>query len=198
MKRETDEQWQALENLWREQPAAAPVPDEIRRRVRRQEWRMRIGAALEWLAAIALCTYAILFAATKWDTAGFFWALVVFALVAWAVSFSVANRRGLWCPPEESTQAYIDLALLRIDRNYRAIRFAWLLYAAELAIFAGWELLGKFGLIEPSFSFVSLNGLFTILAVTGLLGGWSLAVWLRSKREREIFGELQQKSENFL
>ncbi|SHF20995.1 hypothetical protein SAMN04487965_1636 [Microbulbifer donghaiensis] len=198
MKSAKEEQWQTLENLWRRQPAEAPIPDEMRRRVRRQERRMRIGAVLEWLVAIALCTYAIWFAVENRNTNGVLWLLVVFALVAWAVGFSTANRRGLWCPPEESAQAYIELALLRIERHRQAIRFAWLLYAVELAIFAGWELLARFDVIEASFSFVSVRALATILGVTAVLGGWSLFVWLRCKRERRVFSELQQNSENFL
>lgn len=190
----TDRDWQALQELWRAQPAETPVPAEVRRRVKRQERYLRLGAAAEWLVAVGLCTYAIVIAARDWAPADIFWALVVLVLVGWALSFSLTNRRDLYCPPEESTRAYIDLALLRIARKRSAVRFAWLLYAIELAIFLSWELLALWGWLEPILTPASTPTLLAIATVTLVLAGWSLFVWLRSARDLRLFTELQKQS----
>lgn len=194
----TERDWQALQELWRKQPVETPIPAEIRRRVQRQERRLRIGAALEWLVAVGLCTYAITFAARDWAPADIFWALVALVLVGWALSFSIANRRDLWCPPEESTSAYIDLALLRIERKRSAIRFAWLLYAVELSIFLLWELLSQFGWLKPLFTADSGRALLMVGAATLVLGGWSLFAWLGSARQLRLFKELQKQNVSFV
>lgn len=189
------EQWQALEKLWQEQPREQPASGKLRNLVRRQALKLRINAGLEWSMAGAFVGYALYIVSRELTPTNMVWALIVVALVVWALRFSVGNRRGLWNPVNESTQAYLSLALERLQRKRAAIRFAWLLYATELVIFAVWHLLAEAGLVDPLFNLVSLRALVIFLLVTAVLGIWSLVVLIRVRRDMRQFEIIQQESE---
>ena len=195
MREPDNDQWQALEKLWQEQPQEQAAPEKLRHLVRRQALRLRITAVLEWTMAVALVGYALYILSLGFTPSNMVWALIILALLVWALRFSLGNRRGLWNPVDESTQAYLSLAEERLQRKRAAIRFAWILYGTELAIFAGWHLLAEAGWVDPLFNLFSLRALMTFFLVTVVLGTWSLVVLLRVRREIRQFEIIRRESE---
>ncbi|WP_237057355.1 hypothetical protein [Microbulbifer sediminum] len=188
--RDPADDWSGLENLWQEQVRPVPAGTEIIRHVRRQERRLRINAGLEWLVAIALVTFALVRLFSAASTENILLATVILLLVVWALNFSITNRRGLMEPHGESVQAYMDLALLRLQRRRRGVRFAWLLYAVEISIFILWELAERFGAIDTGFNLLSPSALVTVLAITAVMVAWSLFVWRQTGREKRVIHSL--------
>ncbi|WP_334079341.1 hypothetical protein, partial [Microbulbifer sp. M83] len=150
----------------------------------------RINAGLEWLVAIALVTFALVRLFSAASTENILLATLILLLVVWALNFSIANRRGLMEPHGESVQAYMDLALLRLQRRRRGVRFAWLLYAVEISIFILWELAERFGGIDTGFNLLSPSALVTVLAITAVMVAWSLLVWRQTGREKRVIESL--------
>lgn len=183
--------WAGLENLWQEQAGSIPAA-EIFQRVRRQERWLRINIVLEWLVAIALVTFALVRLFSDVSTENILLATVILLLVVWALNFSITNRRGLMQPRGESVQAYTDLAVLRLERRRRGVRFAWLLYLVELSIFILWDMAERFGVINTGFNLLSPSALLTVVAVTLVMVGWSLFVWHQTGGEKRVIQSLGQ------
>jgi hypothetical protein len=193
MRKDSELDWEKLERSWRAQPTAVPVPAALLRRVRRQEWRLRLGAAADWLGAAAFAGFALYLIAMRFSAFNLFWGLVLLSLAAWALVFSVGNRRGLWSPLGESAREYLDLALLRVARRRRALIFMWLLFAVELVIFALWELLALSGWLPWRVSSFGprLYGLLGIALAVMLV--WSGCVMLRVRREARHLEKLRRE-----
>ncbi|MFV8783407.1 hypothetical protein ACNKU7_13410 [Microbulbifer sp. SA54] len=182
---------QDLANLWRQAPVTVPVPDVIRTNIRQQERRMRLFALLEWMGAVVVGVGGIYLMLNSSVSDAPWRALLVVALLTWAMAFSVSNRRGVWDPLEESTRGYLDLARLRLARKRRMLRFAWILFIAELGIFAVWQWLSRFGWLEPIFVG---EAIFTVswVSVFALgMGIWSLWYWRRIKSSEQQIAEWQ-------
>ncbi|MEW5249525.1 hypothetical protein [Microbulbifer discodermiae] len=187
--------WRQLEALWQQQPVALPVPEELRKLVKRQALRLRVFAGLEWCMAALLAVYALYSLGQGMTLSNLAWSLILVGLVAWALRFSIGNRRGIWHPLEESTQAYLALARERLQRKRAAIRFAWILFATELAIFALWQLLAAFGWLDPLFNLFSWRAPLTIGVIAGILGAWSWLTSARIRRETLVFEQIQHNQE---
>ncbi|WP_153039104.1 hypothetical protein [Microbulbifer sp. Q7] len=182
-----DDGLQELASLWRQSPVEVPVPTAIRAQVVRQERRMRWYAWFEWIASLVVGVggvYLILHSEAgdaPWR------ALLVVVLLAWAMAFSVANRRGVWEPLEESVGGYLDLARLRLVRKRRMLRFTWLFFIAELGIFAVWQWLSGYGWLEPIFAGDGRFAMTWITVFALAMGFWSAWYWHRIKSsERQI------------
>lgn len=186
--------WDSIAGLWRQQPAVPPVPAAVIARVRRQERWLRVGMVTEWLVAAALCGFALTGLIKRPDSTSALIALLVFALVVWALVFSIRNRKGLWQPLEETTSAYRALVELRLERRQKAIRFAWLLYAVELLLFLAWEVLALLDWLETGLGLFSVRAALTIMLVTAVLACWSGLVWWHCRREKLTLSNLYQKN----
>ena len=190
-----DDGLESLAQLWQQAPVAVPVPAVIREQVRRQERRMRLFALLEWAGSIVVGVGGLYLMLNSGLSDAPWRALLVVVLLTLAMAFSVSNRRGLWEPLEESTRGYLDLARLRLVRKRRMLRFAWLLFAAELGIFAVWQWLSRFGWLEPIFVGDSNQAISWILAFALGMGGWSLWYWRQIKGSEQQIARWQR--ENF-
>lgn len=187
------QEWDSIAALWQQQPAAELVPDAIMTRVRRQDRWLRMGLVLEWIVAASLCGFVLIALIQKPDTTRILIALLVCALVVWALVFSVGNRKGLWRPLEETTSAYLALIELRVERQLRAIRFAWLLYMVEMLIFLTWELFAYLEWLEQGLGLFSVRAGLTIVLVTGALVLWSAVVFWRCRKEKLTISELLKR-----
>lgn len=187
------QEWDSIAALWQQQPAAELVPDAIMTRVRRQDRWLRMGLVLEWIVAASLCGFVLIALIQKPDTTRILIALLVCALVVWALVFSVGNRKGLWRPLEETTSAYLALIELRVERQLRAIRFAWLLYMVEMLIFLTWELFAYLEWLEQGLGLFSVRAGLTIVLVTGALVLWSAVVFWRCRKETLTISELLKR-----
>ncbi|WP_160152182.1 hypothetical protein [Microbulbifer sp. ALW1] len=193
-----DDGLQALANLWQQAPVAATVPEVIRAQVARQERRIRWYAWFEWIASIVVGVAGVYLMLNSEAGDAPWRALLIVVLLAWAMAFSVSNRRGLWEPLEESVRGYLDLARLRLVRKRRMLRFAWLFFIAELGIFAVWQWMSNYGWLEPIFAGDSKFTISGLLVFTLGMGVWSLWYWRRIKSgERQIAEwQCENQSEN--
>ncbi|MCA0893164.1 hypothetical protein [Microbulbifer agarilyticus] len=189
-----NDELQALAEVWQQATIAPPVPDAIRSRIRREERKMRLYALLEWSLAILVGFVGIYLILASEVRDAPWRALLVLVLLVGAMAFSVSNRRGLSAPLEETTQAYLERARLRLVRKRRTLQFAWLLFVAELVILLLWQWLSQFGWLEPIFgqnstASISLLGIFTLAMAV-----WSLWYWRRIQRGAQQIDRWQREN----
>ncbi|WP_226703711.1 hypothetical protein [Microbulbifer elongatus] len=185
---------QELANLWHKAPITLPVPEAIRAQVGKQERRMRLYAWLEWIASIVVGIGGV-YLMLRSDVSDAPWrALLVVVLLAWAMAFSVSNRRGVWEPLEESVRGYLDLARLRLVRKRRMLRFTWLFFIAELGIFAVWQWLSRFEWLEPIFEGDGWFAITWISAFALAMSVWSAWYWRRIKSGEQQIEKWQREN----
>ncbi|WP_406828759.1 hypothetical protein [Microbulbifer sp. ARAS458-1] len=185
---------QDLANLWQQAPVAAPVPEAIRAHVGRQERRMRWYAWFEWGTSLVVGVGGV-YLVLRSEAGDALWrALLVVVLLAFAMAFSVVNRRGVWEPLEESVRGYLDLARLRLVRKRRMLIFAWLFFIAELGIFAVWQWLSAYGWLEPVFADSGRFALTWISVFSLAMGIWSFWYWRRIKSSEQQIAKWQQEN----
>lgn len=136
---ETLNEWSALVERWREDERPALLAS-LRHRIAAQRRRMWWCVAAEVsvsVAYVAVVTWALWSIPGAW--ARLFAADVALLLVA-AWAFALWNRRGTWRPLGETTESYLALSRLRCRRRLQAIRFGWVLLAAQVTTVAAWVL----------------------------------------------------------
>lgn len=166
--------WDFLEGLWGDAPVSASVPADLRARVHREEWRLRLWAVAEWLVAAGFMAWGIIELATFTDDAGFLRGFLLVWLTCVALGFSLRVRRNLWIPAECSTRAYFDLSEARIRAGWRTLRFAWLLFGFQVLLFLGIEIASRLGLVAFDW-----RGDLVLLCAFIALFGLGLALWSR-------------------
>jgi hypothetical protein len=127
---------------WREdwaQGGAAPDARPLAGRLRRERRRMVLAAAAEAALTLAACggiAAALAHTPRGLDAA---WGLAVLLMLAgsWAVA-AWQRRSDASLPLGDATADFVALARRRCRRQLRAVRFAWLLAALELAFFVPW------------------------------------------------------------
>lgn len=190
-------EWDFLEGLWQRAPVESTVPVAIRSRVRRQEWRMRIAAAGEWLTAGFFVALVVWRFTVDQSAATALWGFLVLWFTGWLLSVSVSNRRGLWLPAAETARDYLKLARRRIASQYRSLRIAWFAYAAQLGVLVAWESAYRIGLAPPMFADRWLQGLAALALFTAAFAAWT---WMRRRRlarETRALDALEQESGSY-
>ncbi len=129
-------EWRAA---WRDAaPEAPPIPDDLRRIVRRGDRRLVLVTLGEVLLTVASIAVAIVFVRAEPNAPRIVWAAAVFALFAATWTFAIVNRRGTWRANGESVRSFVELARERCERKLRALRFVVALLAVEVLFLAGW------------------------------------------------------------
>jgi hypothetical protein len=156
---------------------AAEVRDAIRRRVKRQSFKMALYAAGEMVFGLSMLAFVIYSAAVR--PAPFHLAAMggLALLILWALAYSLWSLRGTWRPSAETTAAFLNLSILRCQRRLGAVRAGWWLLALELAILIPWlfESLGAGPLAY------GLLAVLTVLVTAFLIG-----------TKRQVLGDLQE------
>ncbi|WP_444911753.1 hypothetical protein [Microbulbifer sp. PAAF003] len=189
---DTEKQWLELESIWKGQQTSAEIPITVLNWVRRQERRMRLVVAFEYLFAIAGVIYLLgVILAKNYPDTMYRVAFVIATLVS-AIVFSIVNRRGLWAPLEESAKAYVELGLLRLRRKRREVYFSWLFLVLQIFIISLWEL-SRFlrGAAEPLVrnpqeALIVLSGLVVALAL------YSFYIYRRTEKEERVLTSFQE------
>ncbi|WP_299944794.1 hypothetical protein [uncultured Microbulbifer sp.] len=195
---DSDNQWQALQGLWRQQPVQTVIPAAILHWVRRQERRMRLVMLSEWLFGVAMGFYAVTTILAKDRPDNALWLVFVLSMLALAMGVSLVNRRGLWVPLEESARAYVDLALLRLRRKRREVLFCWLFLLVQTVIILGWHLASLYGESPAPLIHDPHKAMLTLLGLTGFMVIYSLYVYRRTAHEKAALEGLQNKYLNSL
>ncbi|WHI45090.1 hypothetical protein ACJJIW_07355 [Microbulbifer sp. JMSA004] len=189
---DTEKQWLELESIWKGQQTSAEIPTTVLNWVRRQERRMRLAVAFEYLLAIAGAIYllGVILAKNYPDT--MYRVAFAIATLVLAIVFSIVNRRGLWAPLEESAKAYVELGLLRLRRKRREVYFSWLFLVLQIFIISMWEL-SRFlrGGVEPLVrnpqeALIVLSGLVVALAL------YSFYIYRRTEKEERVLTSFQE------
>jgi hypothetical protein len=95
---------------------------------------MTLGMVAEHRVAALLVSVAVWKLATNDGLDAFVWGSAILWFTAMALHFSANNRRAACGNRPLSRRAPIfDLALERLRRREAAVRFAWLLYALQVA-----------------------------------------------------------------
>jgi multisubunit Na+/H+ antiporter MnhB subunit len=176
-------EWTDLVRVWQQ---ATPEEDgsdarDLRRRVVAQSRRMSLMLALDYaFGATITCLVAWKLATDKGlDT--FVWGFAVLWFTGMALQFTSDNRKGTWIPAAESTVAYLDLALERVRRREKLLRFAWALLGLQVLFLLAWY---------PATWFLWPLETWPLLERTPVLLGWialvtvALALWTRVARSR--------------
>lgn len=176
-------EWTDLLAIWQQ---SGPEEDGsgvqgLRRRVFAESRRMSLVLFAEYaIGAFITCFVAWKLATDKGlDT--FVWGFAMLWFTAMALQFTSANRRGLWIPAAESTVAYLDLALERVTRREKSLRFAWLLLGLQVLFLVGWY---------PATWFLWPQQTWPLIERTPALLGWialvvlALVVWTAIARSR--------------
>jgi hypothetical protein len=176
-------EWTDLVRVW-QQPAPADSDsgtDRIRRRVVAESRRMSLMLFAEYaIGAFITCFVAWKLATDKGlDT--FVWGFAMLWFTGMALQFTSTNRQGLWIPAAESTIAYLDLALERLQRRQKSLRFAWSLLGLQVLFLVAWY---------PATWFLWPQETWPLIEHTPALLGWlalvimALAGWTAVTRSR--------------
>lgn len=191
-KTEREADWEPLMECWRRLPDSVPAPPVLLAHVRRREFRLQLAAVMDWLAAAFAVGVVVYMLLCQFSAYQLFWGLVILALVAWAMVFSINNRRDLWSPADGSVQAYMRLSLLRLERRRRTLRFMWILFAVELVIIALWQLAAIAGWLPWSMSVFPLRMLGVLAVALAIMLVWTWIAFARIRREAQELAGLQR------
>ena len=177
-------EWIELVAVWNTDGPAAHV-EALRQRVEAERRRMIVGVAVEIAVTVLFAgaaTYATLRFPGNWSRLV---AIDIAAITIGVWTFVLWNRRGIWRPLGESTEAFLRLARLRCLRKLQAIRFSVALIVAQLLAVAVWVWWGpQQSPLAPSLSVRAIPAIVVVLFVVAL-------TWSR-RRVRQELTELDQ------
>ena len=116
--------------------------DMLRARVDRERRRMVRTIVAELVLTIVVvvaAVYALFQFPSDW-TRLFTLNLGMMLVTMWGFAFW--NRRGLWHPLGETTDAFVRLARLRCRRKLQALGFATAVFGAQLLVVGAWRVWG--------------------------------------------------------
>jgi hypothetical protein len=176
-------EWTDLVTVWQQSAHQDDGTEAgaIRRRVAAQSRRMSLMLFAEYaIGAFITCFVAWKLATNKGlDT--FVWGFAMLWFTGMALQFTSTNRQGLWIPATESVVAYLDLALERLQRRRKSLRFAWLLLGLQVLFLIAWY---------PATWFLWPQATWPLIERTPALLGWlalvimALAGWTTVARSR--------------
>ena len=191
----THTEWTDLMRIWQQDVDDGDDMRGLRQRVRAESRRLSLTLFTEYaVGTIITCLVAWKLATDKGpDT--FVWGFAMLWFTGMALQFTSDNRRGMWAPSAESMRAYLDLALERLSRRERSLRFAWLLYGLQVVFLAAWYPATWFLWPEQTWSLIGrtpvLLGWLALVAMA--LIGWSVHVRSRTNSERSELVRLREE-----
>ena len=191
----TNAEWNDLIRVW-QQPLPAEDADtagDLRRRVLAESRRLSLTLLVEYAIGLGIVGLVAWRLATVKGPDTFVWGFAMLWFTGMALQFTSDNRRGMWVAATESTRAYVDLALERITRREHSVRFAWQLFALQVAVLLAWYPATWFLWPERAWSLIESTPLLLgwLALVTLALLAWSMSVRSRGAREREELVRLQ-------
>jgi hypothetical protein len=179
----TDDELEVWRRQWQAQPS---VTLELIRRVERETVYLRherlgllapgaVGVGTIILAVVTRQAVAILLAVGTWLFIG---------IGAW---FMANNRRGVWAPAAETTDAYVELSIERCRRTLKYYRFNRVLavFLTAFVLVADYQLLKGLGALETTGSSWTVAGAF-LLSIAMVVLAMSAEDKKRKKTETEL------------
>jgi hypothetical protein len=135
-----DSEMETWREAWKcpEETPGQPGILDIRREVRRKEFRLRALHLLEFAWALFLLAFSYVVAQRYPSRGTLLWALVIWVLTVLAAGYSLWNWRLLWTAETRSAREYAQIYEKYCVAGLRHIRFGCYLLAANLAIAIPW------------------------------------------------------------
>ena len=166
-----EEEWASISALW--QTAHRDVAEASLRRLIAAQRRGVVAATVSEFALLGGFLYWSLMVTRDgvavWEAV---WLVTLWTFAAVAAAFAWWNRRGTWNAIGRSVAEY---RRLRATRHLRSVRFAWVLFVAEIIVVAA-EL--------AWFDRFTVSAAVILAAMALPLGVWS--VWAKRRAAREI------------
>jgi hypothetical protein len=178
-----DDELDAWRREWQAQPA---VPLDVIRKVERDTVRMR-WARWALLAPTAVAAGTTVIAATnpRVDSIVFASGMWVLVVLSWLASEK--NLKGLWAPAQQTTAAYLDLAIERARKAIKSVRAGRIVSPLITAfVLAGvWEGMKSQGRLESAgdYRIVTAASVYTI----GII---AFVMFLNERRRKKTEAEL--------
>jgi cytochrome c-type biogenesis protein CcmH/NrfF len=180
---------------WREDWQAGGATVDARQlpaRMRRERRRMLVASAVEGALALAAC--GGIAAALVHTPHGFdaWWGIAVLVMLAGSWAIATWLRRRAEAPSfADATEDFVALSRRRCRRQLRAVHFAWLLAALELAFLVPWWIGGyRVHGLRPGSVLTVLAWWLPAAAILGLFAG-TLHLRRRVRAELEQLDRLQ-------
>ena len=177
---ETDVELERWQRQWRTQETVAP---DLAKAVEAGTRNMRRGVIAEVIVTLVMGGGALTWALAARRTEVTVFAIAVWFFIAIAWIASTMLRRGAWQPITATTAAFVDISILRCERNLQAITIQAALYVVIfvfdviwLYFYRGESSVGEFLIRPPVLVFV--------FVVTPLFA--TAAVWYRRRLLREL------------
>ena len=195
MKPETDREMRDWMEDWRDDaPPGAEARAAILRHVRRRSRTLALVTAGDLVVTILLLGLfgALLARAREPETIA---VLVAGGLLAVsALGLATWNRRGIWRPSAETTEAFLEISLLRCRRSLRAVRYSYGIMVVEALLLVPWLVIGI--LRRPDTRPFGWNPYLFYGALLALIFGAMLlgCRWYarRVRRERQVLREARR------
>lgn len=178
-----------LEN-WRDEwvREGKPSPDlqrKVRQKIERQNRRFLVGNAVTVVVLIGLLFFAA-FMRRQASWMGTGWASGICALVAVSIALRWWNLRGMWRAESQSTRAFAELWLKRVQARLRLLQVSiyvsvgWLVFCGILTA-VNWPTIGQDVRARPT-EWIEL----LVLCVLMQPVIWYWAGWLRRRKLAEL------------
>jgi hypothetical protein len=190
---QTDPEWRNLMNAWKsEAPDEPPVPlpEEVRKRIRRKVRRHTYGLILIAVSEVVLAVgmtawmaFGLLDLRKPVDLVALIGTVFLFAV---AFYYTVKNRRGTWWPAAESTAIFVDLSIERCRRKLRTVRFLPKLLAGGVSFVAVWGIWALLSRPEPASMAKWLEFFGFLVLYPAVYLAWG--AWYKRRVLRELAG----------
>jgi hypothetical protein len=172
-----------LERWQRQWHAQEAVPPDLVKTVEAGTRAMRRGLIAEVIVTVVMGGGAIGWALVSRRLDVIVLAIAVWIFIAIAWTASTLLRRGAWEPVTTTTSAFVEISILRCERNLQAIAIQAVLYVIILTFDLVWL---YFYRAETSVRDLLMRPptLITLFIVTPLVA--AAAVWYRRRLQREL------------
>lgn len=170
--------WRVLWQAQPEAPSADDLGDRVTRETRLKKIALIAPIAVTILIGGWIATRAI--ASARWEDVGL--AIETWLFIATIWTGSLWLDRGTWRPVTNTTRGFVDVSIRRCQGAIAGLRFAAVLYLAQLAFILYWKL---------RFTSVTAEALAASWPVVAL--GWlgvplffAWGVWITRRKQSEL------------
>ncbi|HKE83438.1 MAG TPA: hypothetical protein VKB50_06785 [Vicinamibacterales bacterium] len=177
---EPDVELEGWQRQWQSQDA---VPPDLVRAVNRGTRRMRQGIVWEVAVTVVMGGGALAWATTSPRSEVFILSIAVWLFIGIAWIASTLLRRGAWHPLGSTTAAFVEISILRCQRNLQALWIQAALYVVISTFNLVWiyKYQARTGVIEFLAEPIVIG--FLVFVTPSLAGIWW---WYRRRLLREL------------
>jgi hypothetical protein len=170
--------WRVLWQAEVDAPSAADLRDRIARETRRK--KILLIAPISVTLAIGGWVISRAMASARSEDVVLALETWLFIGIIWIGSLWI--ERGTWRPLADTTRGFVDLSIRRCQSIITGLRFATILYLAQLAFILSWQLR------DPSIApeAILMSRPMILIGWAGVPGFLAFAVWFSRKKRQEL------------